>query len=92
MHTTEARKLGEADERLHLLNAWREATCFTARERAALSWVESVTTLADGHVPDEVFEEVRRHFSEKEAVAIKLKPDCNAFRATPKVTAVKNAL
>ena len=81
-------------------HAWREAPCFTARERAALSWVESITTLADGHVPDEVFEEARRHFSEKELVDLTMEAVAInswnriaiAFRATPKVTAVKNAL
>ena len=55
MHTNEARKLGETDERMHLLNAWREAPVFSERERAALAWVEAVTLVADGHVPDDVY-------------------------------------
>ena len=68
MHTRDARKLGESDERMHLLNAWREAPLYTARERAALGWTEAITLVAQGHVPDAVFDEVRKHFSEKEIV------------------------
>src|SRR5262249_2036334 len=64
MHTNAARKLGEADERMHLLNAWREVPVFTERERAALAWTEAVTLVADDNVPDEIYDEVRRHFSE----------------------------
>ena len=56
MHTNEARKLGETDDRMHLLNAWREAPVFSERERAALAWVEAVTLVADGHVPDDVYD------------------------------------
>ena len=51
MHTRDARKLGEADERMHLLNAWREAPLYSARERAALGWVEAVTLVTQGHLP-----------------------------------------
>jgi AhpD family alkylhydroperoxidase len=68
MHTNEARKLGESDERMHLLNAWQEAPVFTARERAALDLVEAVTVITDGHVPDDVYEQARTQFSEKELV------------------------
>jgi len=68
MHTNDARKLGENDERMHLLNAWHEAPVFSERERAALGLVEAVTRVAETHVPDEVYETVRRHFSEKELV------------------------
>ena len=68
MHTRDARKHGETDERMHLLDAWRETPLYTARERAALAWVEAITLLTDGHVPDEVFETVRKQFSEKEIV------------------------
>lgn len=68
MHVLDARKLGESDDRMHLLSAWHEAPCFTARERAALAWTEAVTLVTEGHVPDEVYEEARRHFSEKELV------------------------
>lgn len=68
MHTKDARKLGESDERMHLLNAWEEAPVFTPRERAALAWTEAVTRVSEGHVPDAVYEEARKHFSEKELV------------------------
>src|SRR6476646_5581900 len=68
MHTRDARKLGETDERMHLLDAWREAPLYSARERAALAWVEAITLITQGHVPDEAFEAVRKQFSEKEIV------------------------
>jgi AhpD family alkylhydroperoxidase len=68
MHTRDARKHGETDERMHLLNAWREAPIYTPKERAALEWVEAITLIGEGHVPDEVFEKVRSQFSEKELV------------------------
>jgi len=66
MHTAEARAAGETDDRLHLLNAWREAPAYTERERAALAWTEALTLIADGHAPDDVFETARAQFSEKE--------------------------
>ncbi len=72
MHTRDARKIGETDERMHLLDAWREAPIYTAREQAALAWTEALTLLTDGHVPDAVFEQVRRQFSEKEIVDLTL--------------------
>jgi AhpD family alkylhydroperoxidase len=68
MHTRDARKLGETDERMHLLDAWREAPLYTDRERAALAWTEAITLVSKDHVPDEIYDEVRRHFSEKEIV------------------------
>lgn len=66
MHTKEARAGGESEARLYLLNAWRETPGFTPKERAALAWTETVTTLADTHVPDEEWEAVRKEFSEEE--------------------------
>jgi AhpD family alkylhydroperoxidase len=68
MHTTEARHLGETQQRLDCLTAWREAPFFTERERAALAWAESVTLVANTRVPDEVYAEVKKHFCEKELV------------------------
>ena len=68
MHTKDARQLGENEERMHLLNAWREAPVFSGRERAALAWTEAVTLISEKHVPDEVYDEARRQFSEKELV------------------------
>ena len=70
MHTQDARALGETEQRLHLLSAWREAPFYTDRERAALAWTEAVTKLSESHVPDEVYDEVRARFSEKETVEL----------------------
>jgi len=66
MHTGDARKLGESDMRLHLLDAWRESNLYTARERAALAWAESLTRIAETHAPDDVYEDARKLFSEKD--------------------------
>jgi AhpD family alkylhydroperoxidase len=68
MHTQDARKLGETEQRLYLLSAWRESPLYTDRERAALAWTDAVTLIADTHAPDDVYEEMRAHFSEAEAV------------------------
>ena len=68
MHTQDARKRGETEQRLYLLNAWREAPFYTERERAALAWTEAVTLISQTHAPDEVYTEVRAHFSEAETV------------------------
>jgi AhpD family alkylhydroperoxidase len=68
MHSKDARALGETEQRLYELNAWRETPFYTERERAALAWTESLTLVAETHVPDDVYEEVRKHFSEKEIV------------------------
>jgi AhpD family alkylhydroperoxidase len=66
MHTRDARKLGESEVRLFLLDAWREAPQFSDRERAALAWAEALTLIAEDRVPDAVFEEAKRHFSDAE--------------------------
>ena len=66
MHSIDARAAGESEQRLYALNAWRETPFFTDRERAGLAWVEAVTLVAETHVPDRVYDEARRHFSEKE--------------------------
>ncbi len=66
MHTREARAMGESDVRMHLLSAWRESPLYTPRERAALAWTEALTRLADTHAPDDVYEEARAQFDEKE--------------------------
>jgi AhpD family alkylhydroperoxidase len=68
MHLRDARKVGETQERLDLIGAWREAPVFTERERAALAWTEAVTMVADTHVPDDVYEAARTEFSEQELV------------------------
>ena len=72
MHTKDARAAGETEQRLYTLSAWHEASFFTDRERAALAWTEAVTRVADTHVPDEVYELARKHFSEKELVDLTL--------------------
>lgn len=66
MHSKDARALGETEQRLYGLNAWRETPFYSERERAALEWTEAVTLVSQTHVPDEVYEQVRKHFSEKE--------------------------
>ncbi len=72
MHWKDLKAAGESDQRLYSLDAWRETPFYTDRERAALGWTEAVTRINDGHVPDEVYEEARRHFSEKELVDLTL--------------------
>src|SRR5215469_4103078 len=66
MHTKDARAGGETEQRIYELNAWRETPFYTDRERAALAWAEAVTLVAQTHVPDAVYEEVREHFTEEE--------------------------
>jgi AhpD family alkylhydroperoxidase len=68
MHTQDARKHGETEQRLYLLNAWREAPAYTDRERAALAWTEAVTLISETHAPDDVYNDVRAHFSDAETV------------------------
>ncbi len=72
MHWKDARAAGETEERLYMLDAWEEATVYTPRERAALALTEAVTRVAETHVPDAVYEEARRHFSEAELVDLTL--------------------
>jgi AhpD family alkylhydroperoxidase len=66
MHWKDLRAIGEDEQRLYSLDAWRESPFYSDRERAALAWTEAVTLITDGHVPDSVYEEVRPHFSEKD--------------------------
>jgi AhpD family alkylhydroperoxidase len=70
MHTKDARAMGETEQRIYALSAWRETPFFTPRERAALEWAETVTRVADTQVPDEVYETVRAHFEEAELVSL----------------------
>jgi AhpD family alkylhydroperoxidase len=72
MHTKDARAEGESEQRLYALDAWSETPFFDERERAALEWTEVVTRVADTHIPDEVYERVRQHFSERELVDLTL--------------------
>ena len=68
MHWKDARALGETEKRLYGLDAWRESPYYTPRERAALAWTEAVTLVAETHVPDEVYEEARKEFTENELI------------------------
>jgi AhpD family alkylhydroperoxidase len=72
MHSKDARASGETEQRLYGLNAWRETPYYSARERAALDWTEALTLVAEGHVPDEVYERVRQEFSEDELAHLSL--------------------
>jgi AhpD family alkylhydroperoxidase len=72
MHTKDARLEGETEQRLYLLNAWREAPIYSDRERAALAWAEAVTKLENGHVPDEVYAQAREHFDEQQLMKLTL--------------------
>ena len=90
MHTKDARKHGETEQRLYLLNAWRETPFYTDRERAALAWTEAVTLISETHAPDDVYEEVRAQFSEAETVNLtadrrhqRLEPDRDRVPASP---------
>src|SRR5918998_1046256 len=91
MHSKDLRAAGETEQRLYLLDAWREAPFYTERERAALAWAEAVTLVTEGHVPDEVFEQARAQFGEEELVNLTLAVVAIngwnrlsiAFRATP---------
>lgn len=68
MHSKDLRAAGETEQRLYVLNAWREAPFYSGRERAALAWAEAVTKITDGQVSDEVYEEARGQFTEEELI------------------------
>jgi alkylhydroperoxidase family enzyme len=93
MHTKDARSHGETEERIYLLDAWHET-----RERAALAWTEALTLIAQTHAPDEVYNEVRRHFSPEETVKLSLlivtingwNRLAIAARALPQIEAAQN--
>src|SRR6185503_12875328 len=70
MHTKELRADGESEQRLYLLDAWRESPFYSERERAALLWTEAVTLIAEDRVPEDVFAAVRPWFSDDELVAL----------------------
>lgn len=72
MHTKDARAAGETEQRLYGLTAWRETPFYSERERAALAWTEALTLISQTHAPDDVYEEVRRHFSELEVVNLSM--------------------
>lgn len=70
MHHKDARAAGETEERLYMLPAWREATVYSAAERAALALTESITSIADGHVPSDVEDDARAHFDAESYAAL----------------------
>ena len=70
MHTKDARKAGETEQRLFALSAWRETSFYTNRERAALAWMEALTLISENDVPDELYEATRKYFDEKEIIAL----------------------
>lgn len=72
MHWKDLRAIGQSEETLYMLNAWHEAPGYTERERAALAWTEAVTLVAEGHVPDDVYEAARKQFSDAELVNLTL--------------------
>jgi AhpD family alkylhydroperoxidase len=72
MHWKDLRAAGETEQRLYGLDAWQESPYYSDRERAALAWTEAVTNLREGHVSDEVYEQVRKFFTEKELADLTL--------------------
>jgi AhpD family alkylhydroperoxidase len=72
LHATFARGSGETEQRIYLLSAWREAPCFTDRERAALGWTEALTRLSEGHTQESAYKALREQFTEEEQVKLTL--------------------
>ena len=72
MHWKDLRALGETEQRLYGLDAWRESPYYTERERAALEWTEAATSVAEGHLPDALHDEMRRILNEKELADLTL--------------------
>lgn len=70
MHTKDARKAGETEQRLYALNAWRETPFYTERERAALEWTEALTLISENDVPESLYKATREYFNEAEIVAL----------------------
>ncbi|WP_042477560.1 carboxymuconolactone decarboxylase family protein [Bacillus ndiopicus] len=68
VHTADAKKLGETEQRLYCLNAWRDCVFYSEEEKAALELTEHITQIADKRVPDELYEKVRKYFTEKEYI------------------------
>ena len=72
MHTRDARARGEPEQRIYLLDAWRESPLYSERERAALAWTEAVTLVSQTHVPDEVYDQAKSVFSDEELAKLTL--------------------
>jgi AhpD family alkylhydroperoxidase len=90
MHTKDARAMGETEQRLYGLNAWEEAPYYSDRERAALEWTEALTLISETHVPDELYDRMRAHFSEAELVTVTMTVvSTNAWNRVVQVFKVK---
>jgi AhpD family alkylhydroperoxidase len=72
MHSKDLRSEGESEERLYLLNAWRDSPFYSDRERAALAWTEALTLITEGHVPDDVYNEALKQFTDAELAKLTL--------------------
>ncbi|MGC4049413.1 MAG: carboxymuconolactone decarboxylase family protein [Paludibaculum sp.] len=72
LHSAEAREKGETEQRIYVLPGWREAPCYTARERAALGWTEALTRLSEGRGHESAYEALKAHFTEEEQVKLTL--------------------
>ncbi len=72
MHTADARKAGETEQRIYLLSAWHEAPCYTPRERAALAWTDAMTLVSSARAPQALYEELASEFSQEEQVQLTL--------------------
>ncbi|PIQ15303.1 MAG: hypothetical protein COW67_09175 [Flavobacteriales bacterium CG18_big_fil_WC_8_21_14_2_50_32_9] len=72
MHTKIARKDGESEQRIYMLNSWQETSFYTDRERAALKWAESLTLISEKEITDALYQSVLLHFNEKEMVALSM--------------------
>lgn len=70
MHTVEARAKGETEQRIYLLSAWREAPCYSDRERAALGWTDALTRLSEGHAQESAYAALNEHFTGEEQVKL----------------------
>lgn len=72
MHTVFAREAGETEQRINVLPAWRDAPCYSERERAALGWVEALTTMSEGHTHEQAYAALKAQFSEAEQIKLTL--------------------
>jgi len=72
MHTADARKAGETEQRIYLLSAWHEAPCYTPRERAALAWTDAMTLVSTARAPQALHDELAEHFTQEEQVQLTL--------------------
>lgn len=99
MHSREARRDGESEQRLYLVSAWKESPLFSERERAAFAWAEAVTKIADNDISDELYARTLEHFSEEELVKLSVAIGmintwnrlCVPFHAIHPIPAVKAA-